>query len=84
MIMNEDLLSFLHSTGAMLKDEQILAKYQFPFDFQKEICSYIALAFRNGSLHAGSLITDALESDWLRSDNRAFLSKTVKSFRKQA
>ncbi|MGV8124486.1 MAG: hypothetical protein AB2L14_32460 [Candidatus Xenobiia bacterium LiM19] len=84
MIMNEDLLSFLYSTGAMLKDEQILTKYQFPFDFQKEACSYIATAFRNGSTHAGALIANALESSWLRSDNRAFLSKTVKSFQKQA
>jgi len=84
MIMNDDLLSFLHSTGALLKDEQLLSQYQLPFDFQKEVCSYIALAFRNGSLFAGSLITKALESDWLRSDTRTFLSKTVKGFRKQA
>lgn len=83
MIMNEDLLSFLNSAGAILKDGQVSAKYQSPFDFQKEVCSYIALAYRSGSPHAGALITKALESSWLRSDNRAFLAKTVKSFQKQ-
>jgi hypothetical protein len=79
LIMNEDLLSFLNSAGAALRDGQMLSGLHFQFDFQKELCSYMAMAWRNGSARAGNLIREALQGDWLRSDVRDFLSRTLKS-----